>query len=282
MHKQPAKTIVASYSRQSYAAFGLLSLVFGFHRHFELCVKIAKILEERTNRAEKEMMHHSAFWENIQSARLFARKWCKDRLCRGISKVTRANLNGIVNNAQISCDATAKKEIKGCRFYSKRRGKYRSACECECIKTIVNMNTNIYLYIMTGWFIWSKKVISGSLQKQIQHSSKDSIWLFPSVCFLLLLVLCFTSCLVEMCVCKPAAGNVWIRAPVSWPAGCDWALCPAAGWLEGLMSGQTSDWTCGHHETPAWTGIHRERCRTYLNKEHQIQNIHFLKSLKSN
>lgn len=33
--------------------FSPLSLVFGFHRRFELCVKIAEILEERTNRAEQ-------------------------------------------------------------------------------------------------------------------------------------------------------------------------------------------------------------------------------------
>lgn len=62
--------------------FGPLSLVFGFHRRFELCVKIAKILEERTNRAEQRNdTSIKALEENMQGPRLFAWKSCKSRLC---------------------------------------------------------------------------------------------------------------------------------------------------------------------------------------------------------
>lgn len=73
--------IHASHS-QSNTVFGLHLLVFGFRCRFELCVKIAKILEEGTNRTEERSESSiSTSEENIQSVRLFARKWCKNRLC---------------------------------------------------------------------------------------------------------------------------------------------------------------------------------------------------------
>lgn len=66
---------------QSNTVFSLRLLVFGFHCHFELCVKIAKILEEGRNRAEERNdTSISTSEENIQDARLFARKSCKNRL----------------------------------------------------------------------------------------------------------------------------------------------------------------------------------------------------------
>lgn len=73
--------IHASHS-QSNTVFSLHLLVFGFHCRFQLCVKIAKILEEGTNRAEERSESSiSTSEENMQGVRLFARKWCKHRLC---------------------------------------------------------------------------------------------------------------------------------------------------------------------------------------------------------
>lgn len=64
----------------------------------------------------------------------------------------------------------------------------------------------------------------------------------------------FTSCPAGRCVCEPAAGNAWTRAPASWPAGRDRALYPAAAWPEAPTSGRTSGWTCGRRESPASRG----------------------------
>lgn len=61
----------------------------------------------------------------------------------------------------------------------------------------------------------------------------------------------FTSCPAGRCVCEPAAGNAWTRAPASWPAGRDRAPYPAAAWPEAPTSGRTSGWTCGRRESPA-------------------------------
>lgn len=130
-------------------------------------------------------------------------------------------------------------------------------------------NRYIYLYITIGWSIWSKKVISGSLCEEIQL-----IWLISSVVVVLLpavqlraFTACVffyfhvTSCPVGKCVCELAAGNAWTRAPVSWPARCDWALYPA-GWPEGLTPGRTSGWIYDCPESPAsWIQmwIHRKK-----------------------
>lgn len=102
------------------------------------------------------MTHQSRLW----------RRTCKARGClRGsraktgfvwtISKVTWANLNGVVNDPQISCNTAAKKEIKGCRFHSKRReGQHTSASE-RVIKAETSwMRTQAFTYtsLLAGSF----------------------------------------------------------------------------------------------------------------------------------
>lgn len=69
--------------------FSPLSLVFGFHLRFELCVKIAKILEERTNRAEQRNdTSIRALNESVYGTRLLGGSPAKTGFVRPISKVT--------------------------------------------------------------------------------------------------------------------------------------------------------------------------------------------------
>lgn len=72
-----------------------------------------------------------------------------------ISKVTWANLNGVVNDPQISCNTAAEKEIKGCRFHSKRKeGQHKSASECVIKAAMSWMWTQAFTYtsLLAGSF----------------------------------------------------------------------------------------------------------------------------------
>lgn len=109
--------------------------------------------------------------------------------------------------------------------------------------------TDVYLYMTIGWFIWSKKVISGSLHEKVMLIMRllCCFWVFE---WNAKTTACFTSCPVERCVYGPAAGSAWTRTPVSWPVGSDQAPCAAAGQPGAQRSKRTSYWTCGCPESP--------------------------------
>lgn len=161
------------------------------------------------------------------------------------------DLDWIVNNPQIRCDASTQEQIKSCRLHPERK----------ILETlgILHWHRNIEAPIIT---CTSQSV--GSFDQRSWHQgpcmkkSQSSSFCFLSV-FRSILVFVFTFCPVEKCVCGPAVGNVWTRAPASSPSKFDFAPCPAAGWPEGPTSGRTSNWTNGCPGSPAMRTRTRRR-----------------------
>lgn len=88
-----------------------------------------------------------------------------------------ANLNGVVNNPQVSRNAAAKEEIESRRLHSEMK----TPVSHTSGSLIEAAHQNSYLYITTAWFIWSKKVTSGSLRelrKKKVVSDRRCTWLF--------------------------------------------------------------------------------------------------------
>lgn len=90
----------------------------------------------------------------------------------GMSKSALTHLDCIVNNTQVSCNAASQEQIKGCRLHSEWKNAHYSFNGLLNLTYTLKFknrynNTNIYLYMTIGWLIWSKKVISGSLQEEM-------------------------------------------------------------------------------------------------------------------
>lgn len=134
------------------------------------------------------------------------------------------------------------------------------------------MNRNIYLYITTGWFIWSKKVIPGSLQEHTQLVSKDFVWLF---------LFSHLSFVVPLVLMKSVSVNL---LQVAFEFQLQWVdQQNMIGLLIQQLGGPRDRCQDRHqagHATivellllKVWTGINRERCLIYLH-QHWINYNH--------
>lgn len=102
-------------------------LVLGFHCCFELRVEIAEILEDRANRYCTE---NKSRYINLP---VLSKYSTTTRGSAGIQyewgiKGALTNLNSIVNNPQITSNAAAKEQIKGCGLHSGNKKLSLSKC----------------------------------------------------------------------------------------------------------------------------------------------------------